>query len=68
MRTGSLPNRPKLLGAIADEEKSAEEISMQIQVPLFKIRSSLREMLSIGLVDDRDGAFAATEQAKKMMH
>ncbi|MEB3102594.1 hypothetical protein [Ferviditalea candida] len=57
-----------LLGSIADQEKTAEQISKQIQTPLFKIRSSLREMLSIGLVAEHDGAYMANEKAKEMLN
>ncbi len=39
---------------------SPEEVSRQVRIPLYRVRSSLRELVQAGLVDERDGAYALT--------
>jgi predicted transcriptional regulator len=42
----------------------AEEIAARLNVPLFRVRSSLREMVDAGLVVAQDEKFQATEEGK----
>ncbi len=37
-----------------------DEIAGQVRSPLYRVRSSLRELLQAGLVEERDGRYALT--------
>ncbi len=43
-----------------------EELSKRMGQPLFRIRSSLREMETAGLVQPIDGKFLMTEAGRKL--
>lgn len=43
-----------------------EELSQRMGQPLFRIRSSLREMETAGLVQPIEGKFLMTEAGKKL--
>lgn len=45
---------------------AAEDLSKRMGQPLFRIRSSLREMETAGLVQPIDGKFLMTEAGKKL--
>jgi predicted transcriptional regulator len=45
---------------------AAEELSQRMGQPLFRIRSSLREMETAGLVQPIDGKFLMTEAGRKL--
>ena len=44
----------------------AEELSQRMGQPLFRIRSSLREMETAGLVQPIEGKFLITEAGRKL--
>ena len=44
---------------------TAEEISQKLQRPLFKVRSSIREMTESGLVAADGDRFSITEEGRK---
>jgi len=44
---------------------SAEEVSRRLGQPLFRVRSSLREMVEAGLVVAKEDKFQASEEGKK---
>lgn len=54
-----------LLRVIIGEPLTPEEISKQLGQPLFKIRSSLREMVSAGLVNEEGDQYIITEKGKE---
>ena len=45
---------------------AVEELSQRMGQPMFRIRSSLREMETAGLVQPVDGKFLVTEAGKKL--
>jgi predicted transcriptional regulator len=53
-----------LLGSILDP-LTPQEISQKVGQPLFKVRSSLREMTAAELVTEEDGKFTITEKGKE---
>lgn len=58
----------KLLNSIAVTAKTENEISKEIGLPLFKIRSSLREMGSLELVaTTKESAYILTPKAKRLI-
>jgi predicted transcriptional regulator len=42
-----------------------EEIAARLGSPLFKVRSSLRELVAAGLVEVREDKYIASEEGKK---
>jgi predicted transcriptional regulator len=52
-----------LLGA-ASEPMSPEELARKVGQPLFRVRSSLRELIGAGLIEESGEKYAATEQGK----
>ena len=55
----------KLLTALA-EPLTPEEISRKTGQPLFKVRSSLREMVDAGLITEENGGYTVTEQGQQL--
>ncbi len=37
-----------------------DELAGPVRIPLYRVRSSLRELLQAGLVEERDGRYALT--------
>lgn len=58
----------KLLTAIQTEPLTPEEISNQISIPLFKVRSSIRDMKNMGFVIKKNGAYLLNPQAEKLLN
>jgi predicted transcriptional regulator len=52
-----------LLRALA-KPIAAEEIAKQVGQPLFKVRSSLRELTAAGLIQEKGQEFLITESGK----
>ncbi|WP_275118030.1 hypothetical protein [Alkalihalobacterium chitinilyticum] len=65
---GTLTSSAKaLLIAIQDQALTPEDISKKIGQPLFKVRSSLRDMKSGGFVEAQGDEFIISEGAKKLL-
>lgn len=58
----------KLLTAIKNEYLRPEEISKQIGLPLFKVRSSLRDMKSMGFVIEENETYKMNPEAEKLLN
>ncbi|HEX6594754.1 MAG TPA: hypothetical protein VF095_09205 [Bacillota bacterium] len=56
-----------LLRTIKNESLSPEEVSERAKIPLFKVRSSLRDMQSMGFVIEENGHFQMNPDAKKIV-
>lgn len=56
-----------LLVAIEHDALSPEMIAEHAKLPLFKVRSTLRDMRSMGFVIETDGKFQISEGAKKLL-
>lgn len=61
---GSLSPSAAALLRIAGEPLQPEEIAGKIGQPLFKIRSSIREMTAAGLLREEEGKYVITEEGK----
>lgn len=57
----------KLLTSIKNESLNPEEISKRIGLPLFKVRSSLRDMKSMGFVLEENDTFKMNPKAEKLL-
>lgn len=43
---------------------SLEEVARQSELPLYRLRSSMRELLQAGLVEEKDGTYVVTAAGK----
>ncbi|WP_216831426.1 hypothetical protein [Alkalihalobacterium elongatum] len=66
---GTLTSSAKaLLSAIQDQALTPEDISKKIGQPLFKVRSSLRDMKSGGFVVQNEENYSVSEGARKLLN
>ncbi len=52
----------KMLGALKSGNISAEEVAAASGMPLYRVRSGMRDLVEAGFVMDSDGSYALTEQ------
>lgn len=57
----------ELLILIQHEARTPEDISGKLGLPLFKVRSSLRDMKSMGFVKQTDEMYIMEERAGKLL-
>lgn len=57
----------KLLESIQSESLSVEFISEKTAIPLFKVRSSLRDMKSMGFVIEEDEKYQKNPKVEKLL-
>jgi predicted transcriptional regulator len=62
---GTITATAKALLKSLETPLGVEEIAARLGSPLFKVRSSLREMLEAGLVVVQGDKYQATEEGKK---
>ena len=60
---GTVTETAKKVLSAAVEEKSAEEIA-NTGLPLFRVRSSIRELVDAGLIESRNEKYKTTEKGK----
>lgn len=56
-----------LLSALSKEQLDVKSISSQIGVPLFKVRSSIRELVEAGLIQESNEKYNITEEGKNFL-
>ena len=56
-----------LIKALSKERLDVKALSSQIGVPLFKVRSSIREMVEAGLLEESDEKYNLTEKGKTFL-
>jgi predicted transcriptional regulator len=56
----------KILEALS-EPATPEEIAHTTGLPLFRVRSGLREMAQTGLVEEKEGRYSLTESGKQKL-
>ena len=64
---GTITESAKALLSIIHNPLTPEDISKQVGQPLFKVRSSLREMTSAELVLEEEGKYTLTEKGKERL-
>lgn len=63
------PTAKSILTTIQSEAKTIEEIAGEAGQPLFKVRSSLRDMKSMGFVKEvADNQFIMEEKVDKLLN
>ena len=58
---GSLTKTAKKVMTVMQTPSRDFDIAEEIQFPVYLVRSSLRELIEIGLVNEVDGEFTLTE-------
>jgi len=58
------PSAKAMLSAVLSPA-TPEEVAKSIGLPLFRIRSSIREMREAGLVEEKEGKYLATRIGKE---
>jgi predicted transcriptional regulator len=57
----------KMLGALQSGLGSPEEIAGSVGLPLFRVRSGLRELTQAGLAIEKDDKYELTEEGAKLI-
>ena len=59
---GSLSSSGRLMLAAVGPDSTAEDVAGTTGIPLFRVRSSLRELLAAGFINEQGGHFKQTAQ------
>jgi len=62
---GTLTPSAKAMLSALSSPLAFEEVAESTGLPLFRIRSSIREMLEAGLVEKEEGKYAATKLGRE---
>jgi len=57
----------KMLRALKSGLGSPEEVAQSTSLPLFRVRSGLRELTQAGLVDQKDDKYEITEKGEELV-
>ena len=58
----------KMLRALKSGARSPEEIAKNAGLPLFRVRSGLRELTQAGLVNQKNDKYELTEKGAKLIN
>jgi predicted transcriptional regulator len=64
---GSLTGAAKKIMAAMHDPISLRDVAEQTMLPLYRIRSSVREILQAGLVEEKDGAYTITAAGRELL-
>ena len=62
---GTLTPSAKAMLSAVSSPAPLEEVAKSTGLPLFRIRSSTREMLEAGLVEEKEGKYAVTKLGRE---
>lgn len=51
----------------AGEPATPEEIAGRADLPLFRVRSSLRELVQAGLIEEKENKYRTTERGREAL-
>jgi len=60
------PSAKKILESLRDKSLSPENLATLVDQPLFRVRSSLRELATAGWIQESDGRYGLTEQGARL--
>jgi DNA-binding IclR family transcriptional regulator len=60
------PSARKLLESLKDKNLSPEDLATLVDQPLFRVRSSLRELVAAGWIKESDERYGLTEQGLRI--
>ncbi|WP_070121435.1 hypothetical protein [Bacillus marinisedimentorum] len=58
----------KILNVLTDEVKSTDEIAASAGLPMFKVRSLVREMAQSGVVDQLETGYLISEKGMEKLN
>ncbi len=61
------PSELTVLKAVQQAPQKAEVLAEAVGLPLFRVRSSLRELREAGLLSETDGMYAITPQGEEAL-
>jgi len=61
------PSAQSILTALRGGAAKAETLAQQAGLPLFRVRSSMRELVQAGLVTEQEGAYALTDAGSERL-
>ncbi|OPY02951.1 MAG: hypothetical protein A4E66_02695 [Syntrophus sp. PtaB.Bin001] len=62
---GTVTARARSLLNLLDQPLTPEEISQKLGQPLFNVRTSLREMVTSHIIDQKGSCFVITERGRE---
>ena len=62
---GTVSPSAKAILAALDRAATPEQVAADAKLPLFRVRSALRELAQAGLVEAAEGGHALTEEGRK---
>ncbi|GBC96960.1 hypothetical protein HRbin16_02773 [bacterium HR16] len=64
---GTLTESARRMLGVLQHPASPEEVAQATGLPLFRVRSGLREMAQAGLVEEKEGRYALTEAGRQKL-
>lgn len=64
---GELSESARRMLAALENPVTPAEVADLTELPLFRVRSGLREMAAAGLVDLKDGVYTPTQQGRALL-
>lgn len=61
------PSALAVLKAVKQAPQNAEALAAVVGLPLFRVRSSLRELREAGLLSEMDGMYSITPQGEEAL-
>jgi DNA-binding IclR family transcriptional regulator len=65
--SGELTDSARRILAALDPPSAPEQVAALTELPLFRVRSGLRELAEAGLVESSEGAYKLTERVSAML-
>jgi predicted transcriptional regulator len=62
---GTLTSSAKAILSALSSSITLEEVAKSVGLPLFRIRSSIREMLEAGLVEEKEKGYGTTKLGRQ---
>jgi predicted transcriptional regulator len=64
---GELTESAEKILAALDQPAAPDALAGRTSLPLFRVRSGLREMAEAGLVEAKEGVYALTERGRSVL-
>lgn len=61
------PSAKRLLSSISEQPLSLQAIVAALGLPLFKVRSSIREMKGFRLIEEKDEGYVTTQKGIELL-
>ncbi len=62
---GTLTPSAKVILSAVQKPSTPEDVQQATELPLFRIRSSFRELLAAGLIEEQEGKYVITEEGRQ---